>query len=262
MDPFTALGVASSIGGLISLAKDVYDAVWKGYLEQVIDAPRDVRDLHTKLKALEEVLGNFKELLESDADDVKFAQDSGLELARKDCEAGLQELKRRLLKEKKAKKEQVASAAVSSEASAATGPDGLPLVLHLSSPSTGLQDNTPTAPNNDRRAMKLSWRQRLTWPFKSEEITKTCTKLQEYCQLFSFCVSIENCRMMARSSKTVIEELKQQRALLVNGQAEVLTQIDSIVDLLAAEQAQINAISKDVGAIRTEADSELMSNLP
>jgi hypothetical protein len=261
MDP---LSLAFGVGGLISLAKDVYDAVWKGYLEQVIDAPREIADLHVNLKVLEEVLARFKDLLESDADEISFSPDSGLELAKRDCEKALLDLQRRLLKERKTKVRATQTSGAFAPGSSTPGSPTLSTTSTAVSSSGDSTSNT-TPKTVDWAAatqLRISLRQRLTWPFKSEEISKTIQRLQKHCQIFSFCLNIRNCEIMAKSSSAVVQELEQQRTMLHSlaeafgplsaSQADILGQIDGVVGFLVAQKDQLDAISKDVAAIKAE----------
>jgi hypothetical protein len=235
MDPFT---LAVSVAGLTSLAKDVCDVVWTVYLEDVIHAHQDIRDFHTKLRALQEVLSSLKELLEDDAYEIKlkFAQDSGLEVARRDCEHALLDLKRKLPRPKQLKHKPGVNA-------------------------------TEVVSDNWTPSSKLHLRHRLIWPFKSDDVKKTCRKLDEYCSVFQFCLSIEHCKMMARSSRTTIEELEQLRDQLQDlrvseDEGSVISQIRLMLDILKKSNDQIDSISKGVNALITEADRESLAVRP
>lgn len=93
MDPFS---LATGLAGLVSLSLELFSRTSK-YATNAAGAPQEIKELRIELQALAEVLKQLEQLLRSDsADDIEFAPDSALFMAKQNCEERLSKLFKKL----------------------------------------------------------------------------------------------------------------------------------------------------------------------
>ena len=226
MDP---LSIASGAAGLLSLTFQAVGLINR-YVRNASSAPSDIAQLQDQLQALLRVLRLLGDFLASeDAESLEFATDSALEHVRKSCEAILQDLVRRL-----------------DQKSAGGNDEGAPA-------------------SGEARDKKFAMMRRLTWPFKKGEIQESCSRLHDAVQTFNFCLTLEQCKLMAKSSREVIDELRHQgEALEMTAQmlpqmreqlSENIARIRDVQAAVACSITELEVISAGVDVIQKAVDS-------
>ncbi len=222
MDPFK---LATDIAGLISLAKDVFYAV-QPYISGVMSAEDDMSQLQLRIRALGEVLGQFKDLLESeDADELSFAPGSARGMVRRDYQRKLTGIYKRL---KRGKPPSLPKA---------TDAIAMVPIRALSSRASRAQEGGEVA--------KLGLLNRLLWPVHNGEVVASCAKLQEHIQTFHFRLSISHCKLLSRSSRMAVKMLNQLRTL-AQGFSPIPERMTRILDEMNGVLATSSALEREL----------------